>query len=640
MDLGGGRVIRKCTRAAALLGSGMDANLSLGRGLKGMHVYDGTRLEHYNCNVVRTQENASTTSALSLIYHEPGIYTGLLAGDRVLMLDADLGTYGTARWTTADAIAAADVMDIRRCWTVGGGEGWESQTLEATYTPDLTSALYADGKLWVTGFGLDVPHGAYGYIGDSPDGTSGFTNRLDLSSTGVNGLAYDGARYVAAADNGHLFYSDDDGASWNEAVSVPYAYASSKTLYGVAYGASIWVAGGGLSSEVLVTSSDGSSWSTDTAGFSSRINRVRFLNGLFIAVGTSGELATSANGTDWTQRTMTGWSTTEIQDVAYGAGLYVAVGGLLSATSADGATWSAASTISSEAIFGIAFSGLFIVAGDNGLIMRSPDGSSWTVESTPWSNGYLQGIVFGGVWLTAGDSGRIATRQGDALQSRSMVDGSLIASVSLSEPTAQIRRTPNGQHVFVLQGSNSLIRYSRAPALEDTVAITGFDADLNDWNVDDAYNIYRLGSNSLLRFDPAGTQEWTVNLNTLYGYRFPTLMTIPRGTGQQLVTANNKLRVVGYDGGADWTSTSEALLLSLQPATGSLISEKHFGGDSNDGAQAMALEPIGDCLWLAGVAVGTEFETLTLSGTQGWVMTVDAVDEGSISVGGTEWEDV
>ena len=99
------------------------------------------------------------------------------------------------------------------------------------------------------------------------------------------------------------------------------------TIRGVGFGDGLYVAVG--DSGTLTTSPDGTTWTTRTSGFGSYIFGVGFGDGLYVAVGgdynTSGDITTSPDGTTWTSRT-SGFGTTRIYGVTYGDGLYVAVG--------------------------------------------------------------------------------------------------------------------------------------------------------------------------------------------------------------------------------------------------------------------------------------------------------------------------
>jgi hypothetical protein len=67
-------------------------------------------------------------------------------------------------------------------------------------------------------------------------------------------------------------------------------------------------------------------WTTQTSNFgTTRINSVAYGNSLWVAGGNSGQIRTSTDGTTWTTRTST-FGNTAIQSVAYGNNLLVAGG--------------------------------------------------------------------------------------------------------------------------------------------------------------------------------------------------------------------------------------------------------------------------------------------------------------------------
>lgn len=110
-----------------------------------------------------------------------------------------------------------------------------------------------------------------------------------------------------------------------------------------------------------------------------------------VAVGDGGTILTSANGTTWTRRNsgVTDW----LGAVAYGAGQYLAVGDrgrVLS--SADGASWASVSHSATTARLNnvLYAGGLFVAVGEAGTIITSPDARNWTARSsgtTSWLRG-------------------------------------------------------------------------------------------------------------------------------------------------------------------------------------------------------------------------------------------------------------
>jgi hypothetical protein len=79
--------------------------------------------------------------------------------------------------------------------------------------------------------------------------------------------------------------------------------------------------------------------------------------------------------------------------------------------SADGLTWSNATSPTSETLRGVYFddASTWVAAGQKGTIVNSPDAVVWTQQTSGNTNA-LWGTVFaGGQWIVSGGSGRIVT---------------------------------------------------------------------------------------------------------------------------------------------------------------------------------------------------------------------------------------
>jgi len=128
-------------------------------------------------------------------------------------------------------------------------------------------------------------------------------------------------------------------------------------------------------------------WTQRTSSFGTNaINGVTYGNGLYVAVGDSGQLATSPDGINWTQRTSS-FGTTAIYGVTYGNDLFVAVGasGQL-ATSPDGINWTQrTSSFGATNIYGVTYGNdLFVAVGVSGkLATLSPTYDRATQFITP-----------------------------------------------------------------------------------------------------------------------------------------------------------------------------------------------------------------------------------------------------------------
>lgn len=155
------------------------------------------------------------------------------------------------------------------------------------------------------------------------------------------------------------------------------------------------------------------------SGFgSSTVHKIAYGNGMYVAVGTDGKLASSPDGITWTLRTSQ-FGTDYIGSVAYAAGVFVAVGGnttLKISTSPDGITWTARTPATGSGAFeGVAYgNGVFVAGGlsTNPHVETSPDGITWTNRTFAWTNNTssIAGVAYGnGVFIAVGVNGQIST---------------------------------------------------------------------------------------------------------------------------------------------------------------------------------------------------------------------------------------
>src|SRR5882724_6192850 len=174
------------------------------------------------------------------------------------------------------------------------------------------------------------------------------------------------------------------------------------------YGSGRYVAAGGYSDYgVLLSSDDGQNWSlrSNGGGLSgsglSFVESLIYAGGRFVAVGFWGGTAVSTDGVNWSVSNVNGNIDYGLYGVAYRpAGNYVAVGGrtgndLNIFTSTDGITWTARhSTSQANATLGdVAYgAGLFVAIGidesgfgvnDSGNIYTSGSGTTWTKRNIP-----------------------------------------------------------------------------------------------------------------------------------------------------------------------------------------------------------------------------------------------------------------
>jgi hypothetical protein len=159
-------------------------------------------------------------------------------------------------------------------------------------------------------------------------------------------------------------------------------------------------------------------WTTHTAaGDNDQWLAVTYGNGLFVAIGNSGDrVMTSPDGVTWTAQSAAGnndaWA-----GVTYGNGTFVAVGGATDRvmTSPDGITWTAQSAAGNNDTWtGVTYgNGLFVAVGNSGdRVMTSPDGVTWTIQSAAGNNDAWAGVTYGAglfVAVSAGATDRVMT---------------------------------------------------------------------------------------------------------------------------------------------------------------------------------------------------------------------------------------
>ena len=169
----------------------------------------------------------------------------------------------------------------------------------------------------------------------------------------------------------------------------------------------------------IIASTNGTNWSyfpTFGTQFGAKTNfeAVTYGNGLFVAVGEGGTVATSADGTNWaTHTTPTSYS---LSAIAYGNGVWVAAGPRVSEGSSadtggprlislDATNWVQLDTDFNGAHLLFARGRFLAIAGDTfttnaGPMRYSVDGTNWTDIAEPTTN-FLRNVTYGGGLFTA-----------------------------------------------------------------------------------------------------------------------------------------------------------------------------------------------------------------------------------------------
>jgi hypothetical protein len=173
------------------------------------------------------------------------------------------------------------------------------------------------------------------------------------------------------------------------------------------------------SSERVLTSTDGYSWTKPTLTGTPPDVALTFGNNLFVAVGTRGGISTSPDGITWTARSSCGFGCLDdLLSVAWSGSGFAAVGEIgMVFTSPDGITWTSRSTPlgtgSSTKFRSVASSGsVFVAAGMRGdtfrgaIIYSTDGGVNWNVATvTPVSDFEFHRVIWDGSRFLATSSG-------------------------------------------------------------------------------------------------------------------------------------------------------------------------------------------------------------------------------------------
>jgi len=123
------------------------------------------------------------------------------------------------------------------------------------------------------------------------------------------------------------------------------------------------------------TSRNRAPWTSVSLTPTTEILMLTYQNELFFASGPGSTLQTSPDGLAWTARSI---ESGQISDVAWGNGLYVAVGTTIS-TSTDAVTWTARPGSAPDLLYSVAHGrNRFVAVGKNGTIVTSENGAVWT----------------------------------------------------------------------------------------------------------------------------------------------------------------------------------------------------------------------------------------------------------------------
>lgn|GEM_PF-1671819 len=281
------------------------------------------------------------------------LYDVTFGGGRFLAVGARLAACGEAGGLVLTSADGSDWQEAARqgvppLLSVAYGNG--QYVAAGPCGPSIVTS--ADGAAWNTtvdvpssiwirravayGNGLFVSISQHNLILQSTDGVNWIEHRPEEFAYRYV-VAYAGDRFISALG------SSPDGVTWTRpnTQALPQGFG----LNDGAYGGGTYVAVG---ERLLATSSDGHTWTSHRSAVDAAWNDVVTAGGRFVAVGDGAVVAASADGRTWAKVYPTEppnavpWAgSTELEAVAYGGGVFVAVGypRFLVLTSTDAVSW-------------------------------------------------------------------------------------------------------------------------------------------------------------------------------------------------------------------------------------------------------------------------------------------------------------
>ncbi|MCY9597385.1 hypothetical protein PC41400_08855 [Paenibacillus chitinolyticus] len=168
------------------------------------------------------------------------------------------------------------------------------------------------------------------------------------------------------------------------------------------------VAGTGGAGNWIGTAEAAGTWDTVPNNAGTDLNQVAYGNGKWVAVGNMGTIMTSSDGLSWSKTTI---GLPSAVGVNYAGNQWIVTGaGGKIATSPDAITWTVRTTGASASLSAAAYNGtVWVIAGYSGVILSSPDGIVWTPRTSGTAANFYSVTYGGGLFVAVGGSGTIRT---------------------------------------------------------------------------------------------------------------------------------------------------------------------------------------------------------------------------------------
>lgn len=258
---------------------------------------------------------------------------------------------------------------------------------------------------------------------------------------------------------------------------------STQPLYDVVYGREFVAVG--INSTVL-RSTDGTTWAARPLPEFQHLYGIAFNGSRYVACGVSGTVTTdrgiavySDDGLSWQVASVPTGAATAMWKIAFGAGRFVMVGdrGTIM-SSPDGITWTAANSGITNTLRNVSFGdGLFVATGDSGRILTSRDGQNWSNRSVPTPNGFYGLARHNGTWYTISPSSEAFVSTDGEIWTRVATAGRTFGSWSLRSLAGLLVSTEAGSAIALTEDPRNWVEHQidaqQHPALYGAAAGNG-----------------------------------------------------------------------------------------------------------------------------------------------------------------------
>lgn len=168
-----------------------------------------------------------------------------------------------------------------------------------------------------------------GYCGNVPSADWTWGGTLSAQFGIVYDVVYAGTNYIFTQAKDYIFTSSDLATFTVNYTTAVIGFGSA-TRTAITYNGTTYVIGG--AGGKIATSTDGVTWtyrsglSSSGWGYTSTVNKIKWLNNKFVAIGIGGEFATSTDGVTWTYSggiISSGFGAQQLNDVDWNGSYYV-----------------------------------------------------------------------------------------------------------------------------------------------------------------------------------------------------------------------------------------------------------------------------------------------------------------------------